>query len=88
MESFTLGLMRGDGAPLYRQLCRLYTSNVQMANITKLSGDIDGGESMLFLVDDMEYFQEQYMLFAYNDGTSPAAMCIRDRRKRVGSIDK
>ena len=46
--------------------------NVQMANITKLSGDIDGGESMLFLVDDMEYFQEQYMLFAYNDGTSPA----------------
>ena len=20
----------------------------------------------------MEYFQEQYMLFAYNDGTSPA----------------
>ena len=27
---------------------------------------------MLFLVDDMEYLQTQYMLFAYNDGTSPA----------------
>jgi len=48
--------------------------NVQMANITKLSGDIDGGESMLFLVDDMEYFQEQYMLFAYNDG-KPGPWC-------------
>lgn len=45
--------------------------NVQMASMTKLMGDLDMGESMLFLTDDLEYFEEQYYLFAYNDGTAP-----------------
>lgn len=45
--------------------------NVQMANSTKLMGDLDMGESMLFLTDDLEYFEEQYFLFAYNDGSVP-----------------
>lgn len=45
--------------------------NLQMANVTKLMGDLDMGESMLFLTDDLEYFEEQYMLFAYNDGSVP-----------------
>ena len=29
------------------------------------------GESILFLTDDLEYFEDQYLLFAYNDGTVP-----------------
>ena len=45
--------------------------NVQMANTTKLMGDLDMGESILFLTDDLEYFEDQYLLFAYNDGTVP-----------------
>lgn len=45
--------------------------NVQMANTTKLMGDLDMGESILFLTDDLEYFEEQFLLFAYNDGTIP-----------------
>lgn len=45
--------------------------NVQMANSTKLMGDLDLGESMLFLTDDLEFFEEQYFLFAYNDGSAP-----------------
>jgi len=45
--------------------------NMQMANVTKLMGDLDMGESMLFLTDNIEYFEEQYMLFAYNDGSVP-----------------
>lgn len=45
--------------------------NVQMANTTKLMGDLDMGESILFLTDDLEFFEEQYLLFAYNDGSIP-----------------
>ena len=45
--------------------------NVQMANTTKLMGDLDAGDSMLFLTDDLEYFEESYLLFAYNDGSVP-----------------
>ena len=45
--------------------------NVQTANTTKLMGDLDAGESMLFLMDDLEYFEEQYFLLAYNDGSVP-----------------
>lgn len=45
--------------------------NVQMANMTKLMADLDMGDSILFLTDDLEYFEEQYFLFAYNDGSAP-----------------
>ena len=45
--------------------------NIQMASMTKLMGDFDMGESILFLTDDLEYFEEQYFLFAYNDGSVP-----------------
>ena len=45
--------------------------NTQMAMITKLIGDIQTGESMLFLTDDVAGFEAQYGLFAYNDGTAP-----------------
>lgn len=46
--------------------------NVQMANVTKLMGDLDLGESMLFLTDDLDFFEQQYYLFAYNDASIPA----------------
>lgn len=46
--------------------------NTRMANMTKLMGDVDAGDSMLFLTDDLAYFEEQFRLFAYDDGTSPA----------------
>lgn len=49
-------------------------ANMQIANVTKLSGDISTGQSMLFLVSeqDLAFFEEQYGFFAYNDGTTPA----------------
>ena len=47
--------------------------NVQMANITKLSGDIDGGESMLQLaqriynlLDELKQDDKTYLLVAHN----------------------
>ena len=46
--------------------------NVQMAGVTRLMGDIDNGTSMLYLTDDLAFFEEQYGLFAYDDGTAPA----------------
>ncbi|WP_367924505.1 hypothetical protein [uncultured Ruthenibacterium sp.] len=46
-------------------------ANTQMAMVTKFIGDIQTGESMLFLTDDVDKFQKQYGIFAYNDGTSP-----------------
>ena len=45
--------------------------NTQMAMITKLMGDMQTGESMLFLTDDVAVFEEKYGIFAYNDGTAP-----------------
>ena len=46
-------------------------ANTQMAMMTKLMGDVQTGESMLFLTDNVEKFEKQYGIFAYNDGTSP-----------------
>lgn len=46
--------------------------NTQMAMMTKLMGDMQTGESMLFLTDDVEKYERQYALFVYNDGTAPA----------------
>lgn len=43
----------------------------QMANVTKLMGDVQTGESMLFLTNDVDYFEKQYAIFAYNDGQTP-----------------
>lgn len=45
--------------------------NTQMTMITKLMGDMQTGESMLFLTDDVAVFEEKYGIFAYNDGTAP-----------------
>lgn len=45
--------------------------NLLMANMTKLMADVDMGESILFLTDDVEGFEEQYGFFAYNDGSTP-----------------
>ncbi len=45
--------------------------NMQMANQTKLVGDISTGESMIFLVDNPALLNAQYGLFPYNDGTEP-----------------
>lgn len=52
--------------------------NVQMASMTKLMGDLDMGESILFLTDDLEFFEEQYDLFAYNDGSIPEEGVVPD----------
>ncbi len=44
---------------------------IQMAAVTKLSADLQLGESVLFFTDDIETFQTAYGVLAYNDGTSP-----------------
>ncbi len=44
---------------------------VQMASVTKLSGDLQMGDSMLFLVEDVEQFQTAYGVLSYNDGSTP-----------------
>lgn len=41
------------------------------ANMTRLSGDIQMGESMLFITDNLEGYQEKLQLFCYNDGSDP-----------------
>ncbi len=46
-------------------------ANMQMANITRFTGDIQIGESMFFLVNEPELFQESYGIFAYDDDTMP-----------------
>ena len=38
MESFTLGLMRGDGAPLYRQLYRHIVEAVSYTHLVTING--------------------------------------------------
>lgn len=43
----------------------------QMAGMTRLSGDIQMGESMLFITDNIEQYQKQLELFCYNDGSNP-----------------
>ncbi len=45
--------------------------NAQIAGFTRLVGDLETGDSMLFITDDVQYFEEQYLLFAYNDGSVP-----------------
>lgn len=45
---------------------------MQMAGLTKLTGDLQSGESMFFLTTDVEGYQRQFGAFAYNDGTAPA----------------
>lgn len=46
--------------------------NTQMADVTRLMGDFSTGQTMLFLVQDVQKYQEQFQLFSYNDGTTPA----------------
>lgn len=43
----------------------------QMAGMTKLSADLQSGSTMLFFTNDVESYQKQFGLFAYNDGTTP-----------------
>lgn len=43
----------------------------QMAGMTRLSGDIQMGESMLFITDNIEKYQNKLELFCYNDGSDP-----------------
>ncbi len=45
--------------------------NTQMANVTRIMADLQLGTSMIFITDDVESFQQQYGMFAYNDGTTP-----------------
>ncbi|MEG2500458.1 MAG: hypothetical protein RSA78_05280 [Oscillospiraceae bacterium] len=45
--------------------------NVYAANSTRLMGDIQTGDSMLFLTYDLEQMSEKYDFFAYNDGSTP-----------------
>lgn len=45
--------------------------NMHAANITRLMGDIQTGQSMLFLTDNVKGVQEGQMFLAYNDGTTP-----------------
>lgn len=45
--------------------------NMQIASVTRFSGDIQTGESMFFIVDDPENFQMNYGIFAYDDDTAP-----------------
>ncbi len=44
---------------------------VQMAAVTRFSGDLQAGDSMLFVVEDAELFQSAYSALSYNDGTTP-----------------
>ncbi len=46
--------------------------NVQMASITKISADLQFGTSIIFLAEDLQTFDEQFELFAYNDTSTPA----------------
>ncbi|MEG0542688.1 MAG: hypothetical protein RR461_08295 [Angelakisella sp.] len=41
------------------------------ANMTRLSGDIQMGDSMLFITDNVVEYQKLLELFCYNDGTEP-----------------
>lgn len=45
--------------------------NTIMASTTRLSGDLEVGDCVFYLVDDVEYFQERFGFFAYNDGARP-----------------
>jgi hypothetical protein len=46
-------------------------AQTQMAAVTRLMGDMESGQVMLFLTDDPAYFEDLYGIFAYNDGTTP-----------------
>lgn len=46
-------------------------AQMQMANVTRLAGDLDSGTTMMFLTNDIEYFQNFYGVFAYNNGDNP-----------------
>lgn len=45
--------------------------NMQAANMTRLVGDLQMFESMIFLTPQVEKVQQAQGFFAYNDGTSP-----------------
>ncbi len=47
----------------------LYT---QMASITRLSADIQTGQSIIYFTNDVEQFDMQFSVFANNDGTTPS----------------
>ncbi len=44
---------------------------VQMASVTQLSVDLQAGDTMIFIADDIEKYQTAYGMFAYNDKTAP-----------------
>lgn len=46
--------------------------NIHAANVTRLMGDIQVGDSFIFLVDNLQGVQENQAFLAYNDGTYPA----------------
>lgn len=45
--------------------------NVHAANVTRLMGDIQVGDSFIFLVDNVQGVQESQGILAYNDATYP-----------------
>ncbi len=45
--------------------------SVQMASVTKFLVDLQEGTSIIFLTNDVQSFEEQYGIFAYNDGSTP-----------------
>lgn len=45
--------------------------NMHMANMTRLSADLQSCETMVFLSDSPADYQEQFQLFLYNDGALP-----------------
>ena len=59
--------------------------NMQMASVTKLMADLSDGMSMIFLTDDASFQNEQksQQLFAYLDGTSPAANATDYDKMRI-----
>lgn len=63
----------GDGTVLVRLMQYDFPdngdANTIMASTTRLSGDLETGECVFYLVDDVEYFQQKFGFFAYNDGT-------------------
>lgn len=55
--------------------------NVHAANVTRLMGDIQVGDSMIYLLDNVKGVQETQGFLAYNDGTYPQEGDVVDYSK-------
>ena len=68
MESFTLGLMRGDGAPLYRQLYRHIVEEIASGGLA--AGEKLGEDELCGLLGKVGLCANEYMDREMNAGLS------------------